>query len=57
MNTNEIHETAKIHSKVILGNYNKIGKNVEIIMLNENSTAFIGDNNIINDNTRIIIQE
>lgn len=55
MNTNEIHETAKIHSKVILGNYNKIGKNVEIIMLNENSTAFIGDNNIINDNTRIII--
>lgn len=55
MNTNEIHETAKIHSKVILGNYNKIGKNVEVIMLNENSTAFIGDNNIINDNTRIII--
>lgn len=55
MNTNEIHETAKIHTKVILGNYNKIGKNVEIIILNENSTAFIGDNNIINDNTRIII--
>ena len=55
MITNEIHETAKIHPKVVLGNYNKIGKNVEIIVLNDNCEAFIGDNNIINDNSRIII--
>lgn len=55
MNTNEIHETAKIHPNVALGNYNKIGKNVEIIIFNDNSIASIGDNNIINDNTRIII--
>jgi acetyltransferase-like isoleucine patch superfamily enzyme len=55
MNTNEIHETAKIHPNVVIGNYNKIGKNVEIIILNDNCFAFIGDNNIINDNTRIII--
>lgn len=55
MNTNEIHETAKIHPNVALGNYNKIGKNVEIIILNDNGIAFIGDNNIINDNTRIIV--
>lgn len=55
MITNEIHETAKIHPKVVLGNYNKIGKNVEIIIRNDNCEVFIGDNNIINDNTRIII--
>lgn len=57
MSTNDIHKTAKIHPKVVLGNYNKIGKNVEIILLKdtEECSAFFGDNNIINDNARIII--
>jgi acetyltransferase-like isoleucine patch superfamily enzyme len=57
MGTNQIDKTAKIHPKVILGKYNKIGKNVEITILNDNvdCKAIFGDNNIINDNTRILI--
>lgn len=57
MNTNQIDLTAKIHPKVILGKFNKIGKNVEISILNDRNetTVFFGDNNVINDNTRILI--
>lgn len=56
-NTNTIHETAHIHPNVILGDYNRIGANVKIEILgnNPNVKAIIGDNNIINDNTRIFI--
>ena len=55
--TNQIHETAKIHPNVKLGEFNRIGKNVviEILGNNPNATATIGDNNVINDNTRIFI--
>lgn len=54
---NQIHTTAKIHPNVKLGEYNRIGKNVviEILGNNPNVKATIGDNNIINDNTRIFI--
>jgi acetyltransferase-like isoleucine patch superfamily enzyme len=52
---NEIHPTATIHPNVVMGEYNRIGKNVVIDILNNNAKAVIGDNNIINDNTRIII--
>ena len=54
---NQIDATAKIHPNVILGEYNRIGKNVviEIVGNNPNVKAEIGDNNIINDNTRIFI--
>lgn len=57
MENNQIHSSAKIHPNVIIGNYNRIGKNVIIDILgnNPNSIAIIGDNNIINDNTRIFI--
>jgi acetyltransferase-like isoleucine patch superfamily enzyme len=57
MNTNQIDETAKIHPNVILGNFNRIGKNVVIDIIGENLNIYasIGDNNIINDNTRILI--
>ena len=55
MNTNQIHPSASIHSNGIMGEYNRIGKNVTIDILNNNAKAVIGDNNIINDNTRIII--
>ncbi len=57
VNTNQIDESAKIDPKVIIGKYNKIGKNVEIQILgnNPNVIAIIGDNNIINDNTKILI--
>lgn len=57
MDTNQIDTTARINPNVILGNYNRIGKNVVIDILGENPNveAYIGDNNIINDNTRIII--
>lgn len=57
MKTNQIDETAKIHPNIILGNFNRIGKNVVIDMVGENPSIFasIGDNNIINDNTRILI--
>lgn len=56
-NTNQIDSTAKIHANVKLGEYNRIGKNVviEILGNNPNITATIGDNNVINDNTRIFI--
>lgn len=58
MNTNQIHSTAKIDPRIILGNYNKIGKNVliEIVDNDVNAHVVIGDNNIINDNTRIFIK-
>lgn len=54
---NQIDATAKIHPNVVLGEYNRIGKNVviEILGNNPNAKAEIGDNNIINDNTRIFI--
>ena len=54
---NQIDATAKIHPNVILGQYNRIGKNVviEILGNDENLKVEIGDNNIINDNTRIFI--
>ena len=54
---NQIYATAKIHPNVILGEYNRIGKNVviEIVGNNPNVKAEIGDNNIINENTRIFI--
>tara|TARA_R110001606_G_scaffold24223_3_gene80437 strand:- start:15722 stop:16588 length:867 start_codon:yes stop_codon:yes gene_type:complete len=57
MKTNQIDETAKIHPNIILGKFNRIGKNVVIDMVGENPNIFasIGDNNIINDNTRILI--
>ncbi|WP_294958164.1 hypothetical protein [uncultured Flavobacterium sp.] len=57
MNTNQIDSSAKIHPNVVLGEYNRIGKNVviEILGNNSNAIAIIGDNNIINDNTRIFI--
>ena len=54
---NQIDATAKIHPNVILGQYNRIGKNVviEVLGSDENLKVEIGDNNIINDNTRIFI--
>ena len=54
---NQIDPSAKIHPNVVLGAYNKIGKNVviEILGNDPNIKANIGDNNIINDNTRIFI--
>lgn len=55
---NQIDASAKIHSNVVLGDFNRIGKNVviDIIGDNKDATAVIGDNNIINDNTRIFIR-
>ncbi|MDN3671913.1 hypothetical protein QWY99_02380 [Flavobacterium branchiarum] len=57
MGTNQIDSTAKIHPNVVFGEHNRIGKNVviEILGNNPNAVAIIGDNNIINDNTRIFI--
>ena len=55
---NTIHETAYIHPNVILGNFNNIGRNVEINIVSDNCSGIkilIGDNNTIGDNTRIII--
>lgn len=54
---NQIDISAKIHSDVKLGEYNKIGKNVviDIVSSKENFEVTIGDNNIINDNTRILV--
>ncbi len=56
--TNIIDETAKIHAKVKMGSYNRIGKNVVIEILGNNldTVVNIGDNNIINDNTRIYVR-
>lgn len=55
---NQIDASAKIHPNVVLGDFNRIGKNVviDIIGDNKDATAVIGDNNIINDNTRIFIR-
>lgn len=55
--TNIIHESAYIHPNVIIGEYNRIGANVKIEILgnNPNVKVIIGDNNIINDNTRIFV--
>lgn len=54
---NQIDVTAKIHPNVKLGEYNRVGKNVVIEILGDdpNLSVTIGDNNIINDNTRIFI--
>lgn len=54
---NQIDPSAKIHPNVVLGSFNRIGKNVviEILGNDPNIKATIGDNNIINDNTRIFI--
>jgi len=56
--TNIIDKTAKIHVNVKMGSYNKIGKNVVIEILGNNldKVVNIGDNNIINDNTRIYVK-
>lgn len=55
--TNQIDLTAKIHPNVVMGEYNRIGKNVviEILGNNKNASVNIGDNNVINDNTRIFV--
>lgn len=57
--TNQIDPTAKINPAVKLGKYNRIGKNViiDIIRGASNPEILIGDNNIINDNTRILVGE
>jgi len=55
---NEIDLSAKIDENVIIGKFNKIGKNVVIqCPKNINAKIDIGDCNIINDNTRIFIGE
>jgi acetyltransferase-like isoleucine patch superfamily enzyme len=57
---NNIHETAFIHPNVILGNFNVIGRNVEINITSDNCSdckIIIGDNNTIADNTRIILNQ
>jgi len=54
---NNIDPSAKIAKNVEIGSYNKIGKNVLIVSKNKNSKISIGDNNIINDNVRIIIND
>lgn len=54
--TNQIDSSAKIHPNVVMGEYNRIGKNVVIEILGDkNASVNIGDNNIINDNTRIFV--
>jgi len=57
MDTNIIDNSAKLHPNIILGKYNRIGKNVVIDIIGNNSDPLvnIGDNNIINDNTRILV--
>lgn len=57
-NTNIIDASAYIDPIVNLGDYNKIGKNVKIEYVGrspETVVISLGDNNIINDNTRILI--
>jgi acetyltransferase-like isoleucine patch superfamily enzyme len=58
-NTNIIDDSSYIHPKVKLGDYNRIGKNVKIDIVGKGDDIVvnIGDNNIINDNTRIIINK
>ena len=55
--TNTIDKSAKIHPNVLMGSYNKIGKNViiDIIENNNDTIVNIGDNNIFNDNCRIYV--
>ena len=57
--SNQIHESAKISPRVELGKFNRIGRNViiEVIGDHPDTIAKIGDNNIINDNTRIFIHK
>lgn len=57
MGTNKIDSSAKVHPNVNLGQFNRIGKNVVIDIIGDlpNHSVSIGDNNIINDNTRILI--
>jgi acetyltransferase-like isoleucine patch superfamily enzyme len=54
---NSIDETAFVDPSIKIGNFNKIGKNVEIRYTDNNNKPLvtIGDNNVINDNTRILI--
>jgi len=54
---NSIHSTSFIDPAIQLGDFNQIGKNVQIKYIDENNkpVVTIGDNNIINDNTRILI--
>lgn len=55
--TNEVHSSALINSKINIGSYNKIGKNVVIDFIGDfnSEDIHIGDCNVINDNTRILI--
>jgi acetyltransferase-like isoleucine patch superfamily enzyme len=57
--TNQIDITAQLHPNLKLGKYNRIGKNVIIDVFRgvSNPHIEIGDNNIINDNTRILVGE
>lgn len=54
---NNIDPTAQISENVKVGSHNHIGKNVIIVSTNSDSEISIGDNNIINDNVRIIIND
>ena len=54
---NNIDPTAQIAKNVKIGSHNHIGKNVLIVSKNKHSQISIGDNNIINDNVRIIIND
>lgn len=55
--SNQIDASAKIIPGVKLGKYNRIGKNVVIDVFRgvDHPVIEIGDNNIINDNTRILV--
>lgn len=54
---NIVHASANIHPDVNLGSYNRIGKNVviDIIGSKPGRKVTIGDNNVINDNTRLLV--
>lgn len=54
---NNIDPSAQIAKNIKIGSYNQIGKNVIIVSKNKDSQISIGDNNIINDNVRIIIND
>jgi len=54
---NIIDPSSQIAVNVKIGSHNKIGRNVIIDSKNKNSNISIGDNNIINDNVRIIIND
>jgi acetyltransferase-like isoleucine patch superfamily enzyme len=56
---NSIDPSSKIPENIEIGSFNTIGKNVEFILVNSESTnkIIIGDCNVINDNTRIVIGE